>query len=69
MKQFEGITFAQITNREVVYFGQDDWIINKSSGIAEIGAKEHYEDGLLCYCYEFTRAEANSNPRIRNFIV
>lgn len=61
--------FCSDPNCEVVYFGQDDSVINKSSVRTEIGLKEKSGDALVCYCYGVTKAEAKTNPCIRHFII
>lgn len=65
----QGYYFCSDPDCEVVYFGQDDSVIEKSSLRSEVGTKETSENALVCYCYGVTRSEAKNNPYIRHFIV
>jgi hypothetical protein len=65
----QGYYFCSDPTCEVVYFGQDDSVINKSSMRTEVGIKENDENALLCYCYGVTKAEAKNSPGIRDFVV
>lgn len=65
----QGYYFCSDPNCDVVYFGQDNSIITKSSVRTEVGVKERSENSLVCYCYGVTRAEAEDNPRVRDFVV
>ncbi|MGR8931367.1 MAG: putative iron-sulfur cluster-binding metallochaperone, partial [Gammaproteobacteria bacterium] len=64
----QGYYFCSDPNCEVVYFGQDDSVIEKSSVRTEIGVKETSENALVCYCYGVTKAEARSDASIRDFV-
>ena len=65
----QGYYFCSDPDCEVVYFGQDDSVIEKSSVRTEIGAKEKSMDGLICYCYGISRSEAQNNPLSRQFVI
>ena len=54
---------------EVVYFGQDDFIIKKSELRTTVGIKETSEDSLICYCFGVSKQEVNKNPKIKKFVV
>ena len=54
----------------VVYFGEDDSIIEKSQVRNTIGIKEQDNDnGLVCYCFGVTFADARKNNAIKNYVV
>ena len=53
----------------VVYFGQDDSVINIESVRTKVGLKEQSADGLVCYCYGVTKAEAAGDTSIRDFVI
>lgn len=54
---------------DVVYFGDDDTIILKSQLRTRVGVKEACDDALVCYCFGVSKADAQNDPRIRDFIV
>ena len=68
-EELQGYYFCSDPNCEVVYFGQDDSIMNKESMRTKVGIKEKNENAILCYCYGVTKAEAKNNPNIRSFVV
>jgi hypothetical protein len=65
----QGYYFCSDPNCSVVYFGQDNSVIEKSSVRTEVGLKEKSENALICYCYGVTKKEAKSNPATRQFVI
>ncbi|RRC99362.1 putative iron-sulfur cluster-binding metallochaperone [Amphritea balenae] len=65
----QGYYFCSDPGCEVVYFGQDNSVIKKAELRTRVGIKEASNDALVCYCYGVTRAEAENNPLIREFVV
>lgn len=61
--------FCSDPSCEVVYFGQDNSVIEKHSLRSEVGVKEESEYALICYCYGITKAEMRTNPQIRDFVM
>jgi hypothetical protein len=53
----------------VVYFGQDDSVIETGALRTAVGAKLRSEDALLCYCFGVSRADAKRDLGIREFVV
>ena len=53
----------------VVYFGQDNSVIDKTSIRLEVGIKEQSDNTLVCYCFGVTKAEARNNKAIRQFVI
>lgn len=53
----------------VVYFGQDDSIIEKFELRMPVGIKEKSKSALVCYCFGITSDEALNNPEARAFVV
>ena len=53
----------------VVYFGQDDSVIEKHELRTQVGVKEKSDDALVCYCYGVTKSEAKRNPLARQFVM
>ncbi len=53
---------------DVVYFGQDNSVIEKSSVRTTIGVKEKSKDSLICYCFGVTN-EAFTQPEAIIFVL
>lgn len=53
---------------DVVYFGDDDSVILKSQLRTLVGVKEAASDTLVCYCFGVTKADARSDPGVRDFV-
>lgn len=54
---------------DIVYFGDDGSVIRKAQLRNTVGVKEAAPDAPVCYCFGVTRAEALSNPSIRDYVV
>ena len=65
----QGYYFCSDPDCSVVYFGQDDSIIEKDSVRTQVGVKDNSDSSLICYCYGVTRAEAENTPQIRQFVI
>jgi hypothetical protein len=65
----QGYYFCSDPECAVVYFGQDNSVIEKASVRTEVGVKEKSENGLVCYCYGVTKSEAKNNPQTRQFVI
>jgi hypothetical protein len=65
----QGYYFCSDPNCEVVYFGQDNSVVEKTEVRAEVGVKEKSRNALICYCYGVTKEDAETNPHIRNFVI
>lgn len=65
----QGYYFCSDPDCPVVYFGQDGYVIDKQAVRTVIGAKERSVNALICYCYGVSKAEARTDPRIREFVV
>jgi hypothetical protein len=53
----------------VVYFGEDDTVIDKSALRTSVGIKEQSGQALVCYCFGVTMNEAARNPDAKAFVV
>jgi len=60
--------FCSDPNCEVVYFGLDDSIINKTQLRTELGFKEKDQNALICYCFGVTKKQAEENPNIKTYV-
>ena len=64
----QGYYFCDDPECEVVYFGEDDSTINKSSLRTEVGIKENKDDSLICYCFGVSKT-ASSSQHIKEFVI
>jgi len=68
-EKHQGYYFCSKPDCSVVYFGQDDSIIEKSSVRTEVGIKAKSDSALICYCYGVTMAQAKINAQARQFVI
>ena len=54
---------------DVVYFGQDDSMVCKSSVRTPVGIKEKSDDALVCYCFDVTASAATAYPATKAFVI
>ena len=52
----------------MVYFGEDNSTINKSSLRTEVGIKENKPDSLICYCFGVSK-KASLSQDIKEFVI
>lgn len=67
--QAQGYYFCDDPDCEVVYFGQDDSVIEKSALRTEVGVKTRSAEALICYCYGVSYAQAAALPAAKAFII
>lgn len=65
----QGYYFCDDPECEVIYFGQDNSIIQKSQLRTTIGVKENSNDSLVCYCYGITVKQAANHSTARDFVI
>lgn len=53
----------------VVYFGQDDSVIERQGLRTIVGVKQKTNDSPVCYCFGVNKQEAAANPDAKAFIV
>ena len=53
---------------EVVYFGYDDSIIEKSAVRSHVGIKDKSDNALVCYCFGVSVKEAATHPEAKAFV-
>lgn len=68
-KRDQGYYFCDDPECDVVYFGEDDEVIEQPGLRTSVGIKENRQNSILCYCFGVTLAEATNNPEIRNFVL
>ncbi len=64
----QGYYFCDDPDCDVVYFGEDDSLIKKSSLRTEVGIKEERDDALVCYCFGVSKKESKSQ-KIKEFVI
>jgi hypothetical protein len=65
----QGYYFCTDPECNVVYFGEDNTVIEKTSLRTQVGIKEQSDDALVCYCYGITRADAREIPQAKAFVL
>lgn len=60
--------FCKDPSCEVVYFGEDNSVIYKSSLRTEVGIKEENPNSLICYCFGVSKADSSSK-KIKEFVI
>lgn len=68
-EKHQGYYFCSDPDCSVVYFGQDDSVIEKKLVRTEIGVKENSENALVCYCFGVTKAQATISALARQFVL
>ena len=61
--------FCDDPSCDVVYFGEDDSVIDKTEVRTLIGIKENTGDALVCYCFGVTVNQATINPGAKEFVI
>lgn len=64
----QGYYFCEDQKCDVVYFGQDDTVIERSSLRLPVGVKDNAPDSLVCYCFDVTKSDAIKTPMAREYI-
>lgn len=54
---------------DVVYFGLEGSLINKSELRTAVGVKEKDNDALICYCFGVSKAAAKQEPEIKAYVI
>jgi len=54
---------------DVVYFGIDNSTILKNQLRTKVGVKESGEDGLICYCFDISKAQAQTSEQAKVFVI
>ncbi len=65
----QGYYFCDDPKCDVVYFGQDDSVIDKSALRTLVGIKERSKNSIVCYCFGVTTHEAATNPSTKAFVI
>jgi len=54
---------------DVVYFADDNTTLLTSDLRNEVGIKATDDNALACYCFGISKAEAMSNPTVRQYVI
>ena len=65
----QGYYFCTDPQCQVVYFGQDDSVIQVSDVKSRVGQKETKQDRPICYCFDVTQLNAEKDASIKSFVV
>jgi hypothetical protein len=65
----QGYYFCDDPDCHVVYYGQDNSIIEKNALRTPVGLKQKTDTALVCYCFGVHMNEARADGNIREFVV
>lgn len=65
----QGYYFCDDPDCDVVYFGEDDSVINQSQLRTRVGIKQQSADSMLCYCFGVTKQDFIKNPNIKDYVI
>lgn len=65
----QGYYFCTDPECHVVYFGEDNSIIDTSSVRTSVGLKDKTDNALICYCFGVTKSDAINNPIAKKFVL
>lgn len=65
----QGYYFCEDPDCDVVYFGDDNSTIKKTSIRTKIGIKDNSEDALVCYCFGVSKSVAKFDKSTRNYVI
>lgn len=65
----QGYYFCNDPECDVVYFGEDGYMINKSELRTKIAAKEKNDNALVCNCFGVSQVNAINNSEIKDFVI
>ena len=65
----QGYYFCDDPECDVVYFGQDDSIIEKENLRTIVGIKQNAKESPVCYCFGVNRQEAAANLAAKAFVI
>lgn len=68
-KKEQGYYFCDDPDCNVVYFGQDDSVIETVALRTPVGVKQHSTKGLVCYCFGINIHQATTMPETKNFVL
>jgi len=61
--------FCQDSECSVIYFSDDDVIIEQDDVRTRVGEKERTEQATLCYCFGIEYGDYAKNPELKAFVV
>ena len=61
--------FCDDPSCDVVYFGQDDSVIDKTQIRTAVGINKSSGEALVCYCFGVSINQAATNPAPKEFVI
>lgn len=68
-RKSQGYYFCEDPDCSVVYFGQDDSIIEVDALRTSVGIKQKSKESPVCYCFGVNRKEAATNSSAKAFVI
>ncbi len=65
----QGYYFCDDPECSVVYFGQDNFVLETTDLRTSVGIKDSTKKAIVCYCYGVSIADAKNNLKIRDFVL
>lgn len=65
----QGYYFCTDPECDVVYFGEDGSVINKSELRTKVAVKEKNDSVLICHCFGVSQADAKNDSEIKTFVI
>jgi hypothetical protein len=65
----QGYYFCDDPHCDVVYFGQDDSIIDRRALRTVVGIKQATPDAAVCYCFGLNKIDAATNAEAKAFVI
>ena len=61
--------FCDDPDCKVVYFGEDNSVINQDNLRTAVGIKDKSENSTICYCFGVSKGEAIHNRNIKDYVI
>lgn len=65
----ENYYFCNDPSCDVVYFGEDDSVINKDELRTSVGIKESSTESTICYCFGVSKKEFSQDKSVKDFVI
>ena len=61
--------FCDDPDCEVVYFGEDNSVINQDNLRTPVGIKDKSDNSTICYCFGISKGEAIQDRNIKDYVI
>lgn len=65
----QGYYYCEDPDCDVVYFGEDNSVIEQSALRTLVGIKDQLPDALLCYCFGVSRAMYETDAELKTYVM